>query len=774
MKDTLRISVRSLVEFVMRSGDIDTGFFSNNRALKGIEAHKKIQSQYGENFKKEVKVSCLESIEDIDILVEGRIDGIYLGDRVLIDEIKSTTRELNDLDYETNIMHWAQAKSYGYMYARENFLDEIDVQITYFNIDTEEIKIIKESFKFSELEKFFKEILMKYLDFSKRLVEWNKVRNKSISEMKFPFKSYRKGQRKLSVGTYRTIEEGKNLFVEAPTGIGKSISTIFPAIKSIGTELIDKIFYLTGRGTQKKAAEDTVFNLIDRNLQIKHLIITAKDKICINDEVKCNPVDCPYAKGHFDRVNDAIIDLFDSENEYKKETIEKFARLHMVCPFEFQLDMAMFSDMITCDYNYVFDPQVYLRRFFDNEVSRYCFLIDEAHNLIDRGRNMYSTELFENSLVKLVDYISEDYNAIKKAAIKAVENVQDLKNTKLKYRPRIYEKEKPEKLIDSLIRLINKMEVYLVEGKKEEKYDEVLEIYFEINKFLKIGEYYSDSFVTVYSKDEEMKIKLLCLNTQEIFSEILKVAKASVFFSATLTPINYYQKLLGGSESDYLMKIESPFDSKNELVIHGDLISVKYKNREKSIDKIVEYLRVLTEKDGNYIFFFPSYVYMEQVYEEYKKYDENTIIQRSNMNEEERQEFVGKFKFNESIRGFAVMGGVFSEGIDLIGERLIGAAIISVGIPQISYERSILRDYFNNKYNRGYEYAYIYPGIMKTIQSAGRVIRSPEDRGVVLLIDDRFGEETYKKLLPKNWNVKRVISKVQLKESIHDFWANDN
>lgn len=761
----VKISVRSLIEFIKRSGDIDRRFYSNARAVAGILAHQKIQKEYSDNYRAEVFLRTSEFIEDINFIVEGRADGIDESDEVTIDEIKSTTRDLAELAKEENIMHWSQAKCYAYIYAKEKEIDKINVMLTYYHLESEETKKIIKTFTFGELRDFFISTLMEYLEFSKRIVKWREIRTQSIKEMKFPFKNYRKGQRELAVSVYNAIDDSQKLFVEAPTGIGKSMSTIFPTIKAIGEDKLDKAFYLVARSTGKNAARDALDKLQNRKLRLKTAIVTAKEKICLNDEVKCNPKECPFAKGHFDRVNDAIIDIFDSCDKFDRENIEKYARLHLVCPFEFQLDLLDFSDFIACDYNYIFDPTVYLKRFLENSLLKIALLIDEAHNLLDRGRDMYSADFSINDLYTIEEIVPKERKNVHKHIRIAISEFRKL-NEKTHYSYTAF-----EKLNYQVEKIIFSMNSFLTEDKELDRYDEALEVYFKFFKYIKIYEYYNEDFVSIREED---KVKIMCLDISKVFKSILKVPISSIFFSATLTPIKYYGNLLGGDETSYYYKIESPFDSSNLLVLRNNTISTVYKDRTDSVGSIVNNLVEFSRGGGNYIFFFPSYAYMQQVYDAYQRYDSNAIIQNNQMNEKEREEFLNSFTFSSDTRAFAVMGGVFSEGIDLIGKRLVGAAIVTCGIPGISFERNILKSHFDKKYNKGYEYAYIYPGMIKVVQSAGRVIRTADDRGKVLLIDKRFSKIPYIYLMPNNWNIKNYTNIIELEEIIKDFEKNSH
>lgn len=755
--EEIKLSVHSLIDFVMRSGDIDNTFTGTSRMREGQKIHQKLQREYGKHYESEVVLKNETDYKEVHFVVEGRADGIYHGENeVLIDEIKSTTRDLSDLKYNSNPLHWAQAKCYGYFYCVKNHIAEIKIQLTYYQVETKEIKKIVENFKVEELKDFYEELLDLYLDFSIMILKFKKLRDEHIEDLKFPFKEYRRGQRNMAVGVYRTIEEGKELFVEAPTGIGKTMSTIFPAIKAISRGLTDKIFYLTARSTTKEAASSAITRLSENGLQIKTVVITAKDKICINDEVKCNPVDCIYAKGHFDRVNNAIIDIYENENIIDLDTIIEYSKKHRVCPMEFQLDMAIYSDIVICDYNYVFDPVVYLRRFFEGAVEKYTFLVDESHNLVDRGRDMYSYELSTNKIENIIELLVENNFKIGDRLIRISDEISEL--YKLSKGKDFYiQNYLSEEFLNEIIVAMRLMERFLTSKKDSDFYDEMLELYFDFSKFIKISDYYAENYVTlVLERDGDIILKMVCLDTAPIFKYILKRAESSIFFSATLSPISFYADVLGAKDY-YKLILSSPFDPSN-LSVGIVSISTRYQDREKNYNRIANVLENYTSKSGNYMLFFPSYKFLEEVYNIFNREDKNILKQESSLSEVDREEFLSKFKEGSNLTAFVVLGGVFSEGIDLVGERLNGVAVVSVGLPGLSIERNLIRKYYDEREEKGFEYSYIYPGMNKVSQAAGRVIRSKEDKGSVLLIDDRFLKFPYRNLLPKSWENINILN----------------
>lgn len=775
MNNVIRISVRNLVEFVLRSGDIDNSFMSMTRALEGTLAHQKVQKSYGIEYRAEVSLKHKVERGEFTILLEGRADGIFTySDHIMIDEIKSTTRDLVIIEEDYNPLHWAQAKCYAYIYAIQNNLDNIVVQLTYFHLETEETKKFIKSFSFLQIEKYFLNLIDMYIEWANLTFYWGEIRDKTIKELPFPFESYRQGQRELAVAAYTTIKEGKKLFAQAPTGIGKTMSTLYPSIKSIGEGITSKIFYLTAKTITREVPKASVELLMDNGLRVKALVITAKDKICTNDVVKCNPRDCKAAKGHYDRVNDAIMDIFQNEDLMTRDIISSYALKHNVCPFEFALDVSLWSDLVICDYNYVFDPQVYLRRFFDVEGEDYVFLIDEAHNLVDRSREMFSAQIDKAHFMDIKNIFVDKYPQIYKSINKCNTLINKLKKD-LEIQETYYQSGEITEFYYPFKKVIANMEPWLIEEKNHLEYETVLEFYFNLSTFLKISDFYDEHYVTTFENNgRDLVVRLYCVDSSYLLSQALKRGRAAIFFSATLTPLDYHRTLLGGDEEDYHMKLSSPFPKENLMLMINDSISTKYKDRQATYLEVVGNIEsLIRSKSGNYFIFFPSYVYMKSIYEIMIERNPllNIIMQEGSMSETDREEFLQKFSGDEDVIAFAVMGGIFSEGIDLTGEKLIGAAIVGVGLPQICFERDIIKDYFNKTIGQGFEYAYVYPGMNKVLQAAGRVIRSENDRGAILLIDNRYSTYSYRELLPKEWShYRRIAKKSQMEDLLINFW----
>lgn len=777
----IRISVRNLVEFILREGDIDnriSGGMDRDAMLMGSRIHRKIQRRMGSDYHAEVPLKKEVVFDGFHILVEGRADGIITEQDkaepgITIDEIKGVLRELRFIE-KPEPLHLAQAKCYAAIYAEQKGLEKIDVQITYCQMESEEIRRFVQSFETEELIRWFYELIGKYEKWARFEIEWKKVRNASIHETEFPF-SYRAGQRDMAAAVYRTILRKKKLFIQASTGVGKTISTVFPSVKALGEGIGEKIFYLTAKTITRTVAEQAFRTLSDNGLRIKVITLTAKEKICFCDETDCNPESCPYAKGHYDRVNDAVYDLLISENGVSRQTVEQYALKHRVCPFEMSLDLSVWADAVICDYNYVFDPNAHLKRFFSEGGNKgYIFLVDEAHNLVERGREMYSAELYKEDFLEVKRCVKEYDKKIADQLDGINRLFLALKRECETYRVL----ESVSHISLKLMRLLTEMERFLEEQEGGEKREKVLELYFRVRAFLNIHDIMDENYV-IYSEleaDGRFKVKLFCINPAVNLQGCLEQGNGTVFFSATLLPIRYYKNLLSVEEDDYAIYVESSFPRENRLILVGRDVSTKYTRRGPEMyRRIAEYILCTAKsRQGNYIAFFPSYRMLEEVYEYFRqgKGKMESAAQTQYMSETEREEFLKLFETEreESFVGFCVMGGIFSEGIDLAEDRLIGAVIVGTGLPQVCSDREIIRNFFDRKNMQWFSYSYLYPGMNKVLQSAGRVIRTERDKGVILLLDDRFRDQRYREIFPREWAGVRTCGMPSLRHQLEEFW----
>lgn len=776
----IRISVRSLVEFILREGDIDnrvSGSMEKDAMLLGGKIHRKIQSRMGTNYTAEVPLKIQMPCDGFVLQIEGRADGVLKDDgKVLIDEIKGILRSLEHLEAPVPV-HLAQAKCYAYIYAVQNSLKCIDVQMTYCQMETEEIRRFCQEFEFQELQTWFQDLVTQYEKWAKFEIEWRNVRNDSIRQIEFPF-PYREGQRDLVVSVYRTILRKKKLFIQAPTGVGKTMATVFPAVRAMGEGLGEKIFYLTAKTIMRTVAEQAFSLLKEKGLLYKTITLTAKEKICFCEEAECNPDACPYAKGHFDRVNDAVFDLITHSGDWSREVLEEQAKKYMVCPFEMSLDVSNWADAVICDYNYVFDPQAHIKRFFsESGKEEYLFLIDEAHNLVERGREMYSASLYKEDLLEVRKLVKAEDPKLAKGLSECNQQFLELKRECEHYQIL----KSVSHIALKLMNVLSKLEDYLEECKDAEKKKRVLDFYFAVRSFLNIHDIMDENYV-IFSEmmeDGRFQIKLFCVNPAVNLQNYLEQGNSTIFFSATLLPVHYYKKLLSVEKDDYAVYAHSSFPQENKFLFIGTDVSTRYTRRgESTYQRFARYIAVMAEqKKGNYMAFFPSYRFLEEVHTcflECVDHEVDSICQVSYMDEEQREEFLEEFEREreKSLVAFCVMGGIFSEGIDLTEDKLIGAVIAGTGLPQVCTEREILKQYFNAADMDGFDYAYLYPGMNKVLQSAGRVIRTESDRGVILLLDDRFRAMRYREVFPREWQQYQLGSVKNLEQEIRTFWES--
>ena len=776
----IRISVRSLVEFILREGDIDnrvSGSMEKDAMLLGGKIHRKIQSRMGTNYTAEVPLKIQMPCDGFVLQIEGRADGVLKDDgKVLIDEIKGILRSLEHLEAPVPV-HLAQAKCYAYIYAVQNSLKCIDVQMTYCQMETEEIRRFCQEFEFQELQTWFQDLVTQYEKWAKFEIEWRNVRNDSIRQIEFPF-PYREGQRDLVVSVYRTILRKKKLFIQAPTGVGKTMATVFPAVRAVGEGLGEKIFYLTAKTITRTVAEQAFSLLKEKGLLYKTITLTAKEKICFCEEAECNPDACPYAKGHFDRVNDAVFDLITHSGDWSREVLEEQAKKYMVCPFEMSLDVSNWADAVICDYNYVFDPQAHIKRFFsESGKEEYLFLIDEAHNLVERGREMYSASLYKEDLLEVRKLVKAEDPKLAKRLSECNQQFLELKRECEHYQIL----KSVSHIALKLMNVLSKLEDYLEECKDAEKKKRVLDFYFAVRSFLNIHDIMDENYV-IFSEmmeDGRFQIKLFCVNPAVNLQNYLEQGNSTIFFSATLLPVHYYKKLLSVEKDDYAVYAHSSFPQENKFLFIGTDVSTRYTRRgESTYQRFARYIAVMAEqKKGNYMAFFPSYRFLEEVHTcflECVDHEVDSICQVSYMDEEQREEFLEEFEQEreKSLVAFCVMGGIFSEGIDLTDDKLIGAVIAGTGLPQVCTEREILKQYFNAADMDGFDYAYLYPGMNKVLQSAGRVIRTESDRGVILLLDDRFRAMRYREVFPREWQQYQLGSVKNLEQEIRTFWES--
>ncbi|ALC90406.1 ATP-dependent helicase [Bacillus sp. FJAT-18017] len=751
--EAINISARALAEYVYSSGSIEFGIRPQTAMIEGTRAHQLIQKGYHEEDRKEVPLRFEISAEGLLFLVEGRCDGLLVRDgHLVIDEIKSTAGSLEWIEADSYPVHWAQAKCYAYAIALEHALEEIDIQLTYVQRGTNDTKIFISTFSIVELEEFLHFALKVYAPFAKMKLSHFEKKIESAKRLEFPHSAYRQGQRLLAGTVYRSIKEGNTLFANAPTGIGKTISTLFPSIKAIGEGVIDHIFYITARTTTRHAAEDALSLMAANGLHLTSVTITAKDKICFKEDEGCPGEGCPFTEGYYDRINEAILDIYEHETRINRTVLEHYARKHQLCPFEFSLDVAYHADAVICDYNYVYDPRVSLKRLFDEKKKRTALLVDEAHNLADRAREMYSATLDKQGYLAVKRDYKKSNPGLSKAAGKINQYFVDRKK-ELEGRHAFLLEGVPEDLLEAIKEFADKAEAELVKG--QEVSEELLDAFFSAQNFIRTAGFFNEKYCAYFSHERnETSVKLFCLDPSELLRKAGKAFRSKIFFSATLVPGDYFKEMLGAEEEDAVISIPSPF-SREQVDVFISPLSTRYKVRDASYSPIAEMVEMLVkERPGNYFCFFPSYLYLKEVSERFNSGEEiDVLIQQSQMTEEERDQFLSNFEAGRprSLVVFAVMGGIFSEGVDLPGDKLNGVIITGVGLPQLSFERDILKHYYTSNGKNGYDYSYTFPGLVKVLQAGGRLIRSEEDTGTIVLIDDRFLQKKYLNFFPNEW-----------------------
>ena len=775
MEKTLSLSVHQLVDFLLRTGDIDNRIYNKNTMSEGTKIHSFYQSKQKQNYIPEYYLKETFYVSDFMVTLDGRADGVILGPgNVTIDEIKSTISPLEEYYEAQKDWHLGQAKCYALMYAHLNKLDVIDIQLTYIH-QIDNSRIFKHfSYDVKSLEKEVNDLIAEYIEFYKFIYDRIVQRNLSAKSLAFPFSNFRVGQKELSKYAYGIAKQGGIMFAEAPTGIGKTISTLYPFAKSFADEENDKIFYLTAKNSGRVMGFEATKLLLESGLVASAIMITAKDKVCFCPGKSCNPDECPFAKDYYTNIRKVLTESIREYKLFSPEVISDIAKHYAICPFELSLDLSLFVDIIICDYNYLFDPTVYLKRYFDEDASKMLVLVDEAHNLVDRGREMYSASIDSYSFKKAKKAVRHLEHKKLKNAIKRISKMFN----------RYKDLEPGNHVIGFLEETdVNGINAYLLASSDVNKHhheavnEDFNDFFFELNKFSKIYEMMDSSFVLYVTKtaSEETKISIYCLDPRTHLKASLNKVKSKVIFSATLSPSEYYIDLLGGTKADPLLRLPSPFPKENLGLLVAPTVSIRYKNRLSTIETVASYaLELINGRIGNYFIYVPSYEYLENLVPYLQDKDINVIVQEKDMSETDKVQFLSCFvdKPKKTTVGIAVVGGAFGEGIDLVAERLIGVVVIGVGLPQICFERNLIRNYFDEQEKgKGYQYAYLNPGINKVMQAVGRVIRSEADRGVALLIDDRYLSNTYHDLFDDLWpHYKVVTSTKDIKKEVEDFW----
>jgi len=783
----IKLGVRELVEFTLRAGDLGASSNSQNTALLGAQIHRRLQKQRGADYQKEYYLDLPLPLNDNDYLLHGRADGVILADddTATIEEIKTSDTDFDKLSDNTLTLYWAQVKLYAHLlFCKQPDLTKITLQLTYFQTSTEQITQTEQTLDRDEAQAFFQKVIDEYITWLKFRADLRAERDPTIKALDFPFGHYRPGQHELAAAVYKTILSNKRLFAEAPTGTGKTISTLFPTIKAIGEGVIQRIFYLTAKQSTRMVAEEAITLMAAQGLHLKSITLTAKEKIQFPEEADLQPEENPYMLGYYDRLKPALIDLIQHNNQLTRDVIETYARKHTLDPFEFQLDASLFCDVVIGDYNYLFDPQVHLQRFFATPDPDNFFLIDEAHNLVSRSRDMYSAAMESRPL----DHLLELSQGLEQVSRKLRQRLRDLRNTFDDVCAPLRTAGKndstfltpPEDFNHELSRLIEVIHDWLVDQPQTPFTKAILDYYFMAISYQRIGEFYDDTYrMRLTIEDGNITLKQLCLDPSAFLADSLDLGHGAILFSATLSPLNYYQTVLGGGDESLAYQLPSPFPPQHQEILVTNYIQTTYRQRQANLANILLAIKTLVDgKTGNYLIFLPSYSYLTTVVQAFQMAYPNvaTTAQQAKMAEGDRQAFLAQFQAapTKTLVGFALLGGIFSEGIDLKGTRLIGVGIVSVGLPGINPETDLIRDYFDSQGQPGFAFAYQLPGLNNVFQAAGRLIRGAQDVGVVLLMDQRFTTSRYTQLYPAHWqHYQRLFRPEQLAPAVHHFWQEE-
>ena len=765
------IAIRELAYFVYESGNLTNELSFNNSHIEGKNIHSLRQAEYKDGAIKEYYINKRISYKENEYNLVGFVDGVLRDDTSLIlEEIKTTSKEIYSEKFEPAPEHLAQLKIYGYLMLLDRELESAILNLLYIERSTLTRRNYKYELSKKELENFFFTTLDIYLSFFNEYIERAINRLITTKSLNFPYDKIRDGQDQMIEAIKETFTNNDIIYTLAPTGIGKTMSSLYSGLKAM-QEIDDKLFYLTAKNSGKESAIKAMKLLIKKGLKAKALVLTAKKKICLLKAKACNPDECPFAKNFFTKLKEATRDVLKNNDVITEDIILDYSFKYEICSFEFSLNISTNVDVIICDYNYVFDPKAKLIRFFEEGTFRPYLLIDEAHNLLARSMDMYSASFSIFDLLKLKKLVADFTNNPSKDLLYLINYIHK-KYDSLILNDYYYDSFTDIEIENYLFIICDKIQFYLENTENVPNKEAILEGYFLLKDYLRISRLAADNHIFLIKLiNNNLYISLKCMDASFYLSDIIKNhTKGAAFFSATLYPINYYKNLLTMGEGNYL-ELESPFDSNRFKVIASPL-TTRYNERLRTLPDLVGKIKAaINPKKGKYIVFFPSYEYLNMCSDFLELDDYEIIKQTQGLTEFEQRDLINRFKGEGNILGLFVLGGIFSEGIDLIGDLLHGVIVVGVGFLQINVENELLKTFYQEKYQKGLEYAYVYPGFNKVIQAAGRVIRTETDKGFLLLLDDRYRYKSYQELFPKHWkNLSYLKTDAEIEEKLAEFW----
>lgn len=791
---SVECSDTELCTLTCRPQDLSSPLFLSS-ALDSADGqmYYRIQSEAGAFYNPNVELSSVTSVGGVYFTLLARADGIIRkGGRLTVDKIK-VIKGKGFMSPPDNLTVSLLKLSCYLLCIRDN-LQTVLGRITYYNSESKKIRYINYDYTRAELTAFYNSLVEK-VKYRIAATAKDAEGKDALASARFPYGELREGQEIMIREAHSAIKKGRRLFVEAPTGTGKTISSLFPAIRGLGEGLCDRIFYLTPKTATRREAFLAMSKLYSSGVAVRTVIITAREQICPfranrSSAEGCKPELCEYAVGYYDRIHAALSELIGNYVGYSRSIIEQVALKHRVCPYELSLDLSELCSVIICDYNYVIDPIVYFRRYFgaSGERGRYAFLVDEAHNLADRAREAYSAQISKSDFEKIryaVDVLDKSnirdfFNDVILAfsGVKRLCKETLIKDEKGEDRGFYISNRSYERICSAFESFVKSAQVFLKANPEHYLKEEISELLFSVRKYIKINEFFDENFrfyATVL--DGDISVKCYCLDPSDLLDSLFLRASSTVYFSATLTPLEYFCDVLGGRNAKRV-SLPSPFDPDRLCVAVADYVNTRFDDREQNASAFAKVIAAtVSAKAGNYIAYFPSYKCLEDTYKAFvKKYPKvTTVVQKRNMTIKQKDEFLSSFKDdNGRLRiGFCVLGGVFSEGVDLPGSRLIGSIIFGVGLPGLSNEKNIIREHYDmkNDEGQGHDYAYAYPGMNNVLQAAGRVIRQEADTGIVVLADDRYATPKYRAMFPEHWKgVQYAGNASSLAEIMRRFW----
>jgi|LSQX01.1.fsa_nt_gb DNA excision repair protein ERCC-2 len=828
-KFSINIAVRDLAELSRREGGLASPFYGGVTGVEGIALHKEYARRAPEFFPGaeiylEYSLAGTYSHPDLpyELKIQGRCDSIAFEDGSLtLIEVKSFRGSARFLPKDGDTVHWAQAKIYAYLLSQSDFFLEqksvsetITVALHYLSLDNGELVAHEKTYTRDELEEYFSSICKYYLTSQTALITHRKRRNILNCEASFPFPDLRLGQHDMMREVTAAIRDKQVLFVNAPTGSGKTIAVLYPALKAQAHGLNDSIYYLTPSRSQRTVAEEALSLLREHGFLIRAITIRAKRSMCAQPKLFCDKNKCPFATTYYARLHEALGE-FSHKEDLLPDDIFALGQKYQLCPYELSIDLMKSCDLVVCDYNYIFDPRIRWQERLDDPKHKYTLLVDEAHNLAERSRSMFSAIIDSKQIEDLKAILPQaTAEADDPSLVSVLASLTELEELLNSYRNVLAEDVSetnredfvkrhqelglfftqnffathviPPRLESCVARLNFKLMQFFEFFRDFPQREAANIIRFELLFFQRIAEeYYDQAYITAVRRMPEgkMALSLLSLDASEHLTNTYYGKSSVVFFSATLEPYSYFVSLLNArhkTDKPEVLKLNSPFDRKRRLVIAYDEYSVRYRDRALSLAGIAELiLELVSARPGNFLLFCPSFAYLRQLQNYLKEAERSSlldiIVQPQRMNDQQKTEYLRRFTTapkERSLLGLTVLGSLFTEGVDLKGEALTGVIVIGTGLPALTPEREILRQYHEAKSGLGYQYAYTWPGFNRVTQAAGRLIRTPEDYGVVLLVDDRYSGPEYQQLYPKEWDVFYADDKESCLERAQTFWAD--